>query len=61
MTDEKRKHEPPLNLDMDFGEALTRFLQTDPQEVQESIERSKQKKPPGDKVARKPSRKRESS
>jgi len=50
MTDQKRKLEPPLNLDMDFGEALKRFLQTDPKEVEESVERSKTKKPPGSKT-----------
>ena len=47
MTDQKRKLEPPLKLDLDFGQALERFLQTDPKEVDESIERSKSKKPPG--------------
>ncbi len=29
----KRTYEKPLNLDMDFGEALERFAQTDPKEV----------------------------
>ena len=43
-----RKMEPPLKLDMDFGEALTRFTKTKPGEVAESVERSKTKKPPGD-------------
>lgn len=33
MTDEKRKLEPPLHLDMGFDEALRRFVQTDPAEV----------------------------
>ena len=47
MTDEKPKVEPPLKLDMDFGEALLRFAGTNPQEVAESIERSNTKKPPG--------------
>ncbi len=41
-----RKHEPPLKLDMDFGEALERFTRTKPGEVAESVERSKTKKPP---------------
>lgn len=54
MTDEKRKNEPPLKLDMDFGEALTRFFQTKPTEVSESVERSKTKKPPQD-TPRRPS------
>lgn len=50
MTDkkDKRKLEPKFGLDMDFGEALERFAKTDPKEVAESIDRSKQKKPPGD-------------
>lgn len=47
MTDEKRKLEPPLKLDMDFGEALARFVKTKPAEVADSVERSKTKKPPG--------------
>ena len=33
--------EPPLSLDMPFGEALKRFIQTKPKEVEESIERAK--------------------
>ncbi len=47
MTNEGKKLEPPLKLDMSFGEALARAIQTKPSEVEESIERSKQKKPPG--------------
>lgn len=46
--DDKRKTEPPLSLDMSFGEALGRFVTTDPKQVDESIERSKQKRPPQD-------------
>jgi hypothetical protein len=42
----KRKLEPPLRLDMDFGEALERFARADPKDVGESVERSKQRKPP---------------
>lgn len=49
MTDGK-KRERPLYLDMDFGEALERFAQTDPKEVAESIQRAKKKKPPGAKA-----------
>ncbi|SON56732.1 hypothetical protein HDIA_3191 [Hartmannibacter diazotrophicus] len=49
-----RKTEPPFGLDMDFGEALERFARTDPKEVAESIERSKQKKPPQDETLRRP-------
>jgi len=33
--------EPPLRIDMPFDEALKRFIQTKPKEVEESIERSK--------------------
>lgn len=33
MTDEKRKLEPPLHLNMPFAEALERFVHTDPAEV----------------------------
>ena len=47
MTDQKRKLEPPLKLDMDFGQALERFLKTDPKEVAESVERSKDEKAAG--------------
>ncbi len=47
MTSEtKKKTEPPLKLDMGFGEFLARALQTNPKEVQESIDRAKTKKPP---------------
>jgi len=48
VTAEKRRLEPPLKLDIAFGEALARFAGTKPVEVEESIERSKTKKPPGD-------------
>lgn len=54
MSADKRKTEPPFRLDMDFEEALKRFLQTSPSEVNESVERAKQKKPPGDDVPRRP-------
>jgi hypothetical protein len=43
------KLEPKLKLDMPWGEALGRFLQTKPKEVEASIKRAKQKKPPGGK------------
>jgi hypothetical protein len=43
---DKRKLEPPLRLDMDFGEAMSRFVAARPDEVAESVERSKTKKPP---------------
>jgi len=47
MTRKGDKQEPPLHLDIDFGEALERFARTKPSEVAESVERSKRKKPPG--------------
>lgn len=34
MSDEDRKTEPPLHLDMPFAEALERFVRTDPAEVE---------------------------
>jgi hypothetical protein len=43
------KQEPALGLDMPFDEALKRFIQTDPKEVEASIKRAKKKKPPGGK------------
>lgn len=52
MTEKRAKPEPPLYLDMDFGEALLRFTKTKPKEVQESMNRAKQKTEPGDKAAR---------
>lgn len=55
MTDD-RKLEPKLGLDMDFGEALGRFVQTKPKEVAESVERAKTKKPPQDAPPRRPAR-----
>ena len=55
MTGEGKKLEPPLKLDMDFGEALSRFVATFTKEVEESVERSKTKKPPGDEPFRRPS------
>ncbi len=41
-----KKLEPKLKLDMPFDEALRRFAQTKPKEVEKSIERGKQKKKP---------------
>lgn len=51
MTDEKRKTQPPLFLDMPFEEALGRFVQTDPKEVQENVRKAKKKRPPGEKAS----------
>ena len=61
MTDKGRKLEPPLKLDMDFGEALSRFVATRPEQVEESIERSKTKRPPQDGPPRRPRPKDQSS
>lgn len=55
MNDE-RKTEPPLKLDMDFGEALERFVRAKPKEVAESVERSKTKKPLGNESPKRPGR-----
>jgi len=52
----KRKLEPPLKLDLSFEEALSRFVATKPEQVDESIERSKTKKPPQDAPLRRPRR-----
>ncbi len=56
MTNAGKKLEPPLRLDMSFEEALGRFAVTKPVEVEESIERSKAKKPPQDDALRRPGR-----
>ncbi len=40
------KLEPKLKLDMTFDEALRRFVQTKPKEVEKSIGKAKRKKPP---------------
>lgn len=54
MTEKGRKQEPPFTLDVSFGEAMTRFVAVKPKEVEESIERSKTKKPPQDDPPRRP-------
>jgi hypothetical protein len=48
-----KKLEPKLALNMPFGEALARFVQTKPKEVEKSIERGKQSKVPKRKKATK--------
>jgi hypothetical protein len=48
--------EPPLSLDMPFDEALKRFIQTKPKEVEESIGRSK--KEPAEREKESPVRRR---
>ena len=56
MTKKPKKLEPQFGLDMPFDEALERFIQTDPEEVEASIAKSKKQKPPGEKaLKRKPS------
>ena len=57
----ERKTELPLKLDMDFGDALERFLRAKPKEVAESVERSKTKKPPGNESPKRPDRTKRSS
>jgi len=37
-----RKLDRPLYIEMDFDEALTRFVKTDPKEVEDSIRRAKE-------------------
>ena len=56
MNQRGKKLEPKLKLDMPFDEALERFAQTKPKEVERSIERAKQKKPPKEGMARKQKR-----
>jgi hypothetical protein len=41
-----KKLEPKLGLDMPFAELVERLMQTDPKEVEASIEKAKQEKPP---------------
>ena len=49
-----KKLEPKLGLNMPFGELVQRLTQTDPKEVERSIERSKQKKQPARKKRKRP-------
>jgi hypothetical protein len=56
MTNEGKKLEPPLKLDMGFDEALKRFALTSPKEVEENIAKAKTKKPPQDEPPRRPAR-----
>ena len=56
MTKKGRKMEPPLKLDMSFGEALSRFAAVKPKEVDDSIAKAKAKKPPRDDPPRRPER-----
>jgi len=61
VTNKGKKLEPPLRLDMSFEEALQRFVATKPGEVDESIERSKTKRPPQDEPPRRSGRSRRHS
>jgi len=45
MSSKGKKLEPKFGLDMPFDEAMQRFMQVDPRQVDASIERSKKKKP----------------
>lgn len=56
MTNKDKKLEPPLKLEMSFSEALSRFVATKPEHVEESVERSKTRKPPQDEAPRRPTR-----
>jgi hypothetical protein len=56
MTNRGKKLERPLRLEMDFGEALSRFVATDPAEVEKSIKQAKKKRPPGNGPPRRPGR-----
>lgn len=47
----KRVYDDKLHLDMPFGEALERFVGTDPKQMHANIKRAKKKKPPGGKIA----------
>ena len=51
------KLDPPLRLDMSFEEALSRFVATKPEEVEESIERSKKEGPEPEATPTRPPRK----
>jgi hypothetical protein len=56
MSEKGKKLEPPMHLDMDFGEALSRFVATKPEEVAASIEKAKTKRPPEEGTSRRPAR-----
>ena len=50
------KNKPPLGLDMDFGEALERFANVDPNEIEGDIKiKKKRGRKPRSKVSKKPS------
>lgn len=39
-----RKNKPPLALDMEFGEALRRFANTDPSELPDGVKLNRKRK-----------------
>ena len=45
-------NEPPLGLDMDFNEAMSRFANTDPKEIKGDLRLKKKTKNPKKKKAR---------
>jgi hypothetical protein len=44
----KKKYEEKLHIDMDPDEALERFINVDPQELQANLDKQKRKKRPPD-------------
>lgn len=56
MTNKGKKLERCLSFDMSFDKALQCFVMTDPKEVDESIERSKTKRPRQDDAPLRPRR-----
>jgi hypothetical protein len=53
-----KKLEPKLGISMPFAELVERLMQTDPKEVERSIEKAKQEKPSEIRIKRKRKRKR---
>lgn len=47
-----KKHPSPFRIEMAFDEALERFAAVKPKELEAVINRSKTKKPPGEKAPR---------
>lgn len=48
----KRRYDDKMKLDMPFGEALERFIGTDPAQMHANIAKAKKAKPPGGKKAK---------
>jgi hypothetical protein len=51
-----KKLEPKLGIDMPFAELVERLMQTDPKEVERSIEKAKQKNPSSEQRSKKRSK-----